>query len=235
MFMETAELYDAIYGSFKNYAAEALAIAAIVRVWQPRATTILDVGCGTGEHAKHLWSAHGFSVEGLDIDPALLAIARAKLPALEFFTGDMAAFALGRQFDVVLCLFSAIGYLKIPERITAALTCFRQHLKPGGLVLVEPWFEPAAFHAGAGPEVQATLGELRVKRSSNARVEDRISSLHFTYRVERWGQTRVIEEVHELGLLTKEEMLDCFGRAGLVATHAQPGLSGRGLYLAKPR
>ena len=54
MFSESAHLYDAIYRAFKDYAAEATSIATLVRGAHPTATTILDVGCGTGEHALHL-------------------------------------------------------------------------------------------------------------------------------------------------------------------------------------
>jgi hypothetical protein len=40
-------------------------------------------------------------------------------------------------------------------------------------------------------------------------------------------------ESHELGLFTTEELLECFRRAGLHATHDPHGPEGRGLFLAR--
>ena len=88
MFTESAEYYDAIY-SFKDYGSEAVQIADLVRSVQPSARTILDVACGTGEHALRLSRDHGFVVDGIDLDPALLDIARTKHPAGEFFQGQV--------------------------------------------------------------------------------------------------------------------------------------------------
>lgn len=149
MFSESAELYDAIYGAFKDYAAEADRIASLVHRLLPDARTILDVGCGTGEHARHLTATHGYVVDGLDIDPALLAVARRKLPDARFFQADMAAFDLGRRYEVVMCLFSSIGYLGDLDRVTAALRCFGRHLAADGAVIVEPWLTPGVFKADA--------------------------------------------------------------------------------------
>ena len=85
MFTESAELYDVIYFSFKDYRAEAAQIAALLRSLHPACRSLLDVGCGTGEHARLLASLHGFSVDGLDVSLDFLRIARAKHPAGRFF------------------------------------------------------------------------------------------------------------------------------------------------------
>src|SRR5262249_32549556 len=131
MFTESAEFYDAIY-SFKDYAAEAAQVAAKTRAARPDSRTILDVACGTGEHARLLAQRHGFEVDGLDLDPGLLRLARQKHPAGQFLQADMSDFTLGRRYDAILCLFSSIGYLVTLDRITRALVCFRRHLAPRG-------------------------------------------------------------------------------------------------------
>src|SRR5262249_31930264 len=112
MFSESAELYDLIYSQLKDYPAETFALASLIRAEHPTARTVLDVACGTAEHARLLAEAHGFDVDGLDLDPNFVRIARAKLTRGEVHEGDMTSFALPRKYDVVLCLFSSIGYVK---------------------------------------------------------------------------------------------------------------------------
>ena len=47
VFTESAEFYDAIYFTFKDYAGEAKDIADMIRAEHTRARTVLDVACGT--------------------------------------------------------------------------------------------------------------------------------------------------------------------------------------------
>ena len=134
MFQAPAELYDAIYFTFKDYAAEAADIAARIRAAHPAARTVLDVACGTGEHARLLAQSHGFAVDGLDLNADFLRLARAKHPAGNFIVADMTDFDMGRRYDAVICLFSSIGYLKTLPRVERALACFRRHTAPGGVI-----------------------------------------------------------------------------------------------------
>jgi len=105
----SAEWYDLIY-RWKDYRAEVNALRGYFARYESRPThTILDVACGTGAHLIHL-NDH-YTCTGLDYSPDMLRVARAKLPDLPIHEGDMRTFDLGMTFDVVLCLFSAIGYM----------------------------------------------------------------------------------------------------------------------------
>lgn len=233
MFTASAEYYDLLYATFKDYAAEAGRIAALVRQASPGCRTVLDVGCGTGEHAR-LLADRGFEVDGLDLSPAFLRIARAKHPAGRFFEADMGGFRLEGRYDVVLCLFSSIGYLTTIDRVTAALVCFRDHLSPGGVVVVEPWFAPGVLDP---TRVTTNVGDgngVRVVRTARAAIEGRLSRLFFDYAITDATGTRQMNEVHELGLYTTEELLGAFQNAGLEASFDPEGLTeNRGLYVAR--
>jgi ubiquinone/menaquinone biosynthesis C-methylase UbiE len=231
MFTESAEFYDAIY-SFKDYATEAAQIADRVRSLRAETRTILDVACGTGEHCRLLSEAHAFAVDGLDIDPGLLRVARQKHPAGRFFEADMSDFTLDQRYDAVLCLFSSIGYLVTLERVVGALACFRRHLAPDGIVLVEPWFPPGTLDTERVFRLHGTYRGVRVTRSARNQVEGRISRLHFEYEFDGPEGLQRATEVHELGLFTNEEMGDAFESAGLHAALDPTGLSGRGLWMA---
>lgn len=231
MFSESAEIYDALY-SFRDYASETAQIAEVVRRLHPDARTVLDVACGTGEHATRLAAQHGFAVDGLDLDPGMLRVARAKHPAGRFFEADMIDFSLDDRYDVVLCLFSSIAYLVALDRITRALSGFRRHLAPKGLVLVEPWFPPGELDPNRVWRLTATHQGMPVTRLSRNEVEGRLSRLLFEYEIESAHGLRRASEVHELGLFTQEEMRRAFSAAGLATTYDPVGLSGRGLWMA---
>jgi SAM-dependent methyltransferase len=178
MFAETPELYDQIYGSFKDYEAEVSQIAEVLAQEIPGARHVLDVGCGTAEHARLLHTRHGYQVAGLDIEPGFVGLAREKLPEADFWTGDMADFSLDRSFDVILCLFSAIGYVLTLDRLQSALSSFHAHLSPGGLALVEPWFEPGAWSHGRVFVHTAESDDLSIVRMSHSGQGDGRSSDH---------------------------------------------------------
>jgi len=233
MFSQSQALYDLIYGGMKDYAAEAREIASRIRSACPGAHAVLDVACGTGEHARHL-AAEGFAVDGIDLDPEFVRIARAKHPAGRFECADMREFALGRTYDAVLCMFSSIAYARTPEGVTAALSRCRAHVSPGGLVIVEPWFTPDAFMPGHVHLKTAEAAGVHVARMSHASVVGRLSRIHFEYLVGRADGIAHLVEDHEAGLFTIDEMLACFAAAGLSGAHERGGPMGRGLYVARP-
>src|SRR5690242_12139387 len=125
MFTKSAAFYDAIY-SFKDYSAEAVQVAAVIEQnKRSQGKTLLDVGCGTGQHLQYL--GENYQVEGLDLDGELLKIARGRCPDVPFHQADMVDFDLGKQFDVVTCLFSSIGYAKTVERLDSAIAHIAHH------------------------------------------------------------------------------------------------------------
>jgi SAM-dependent methyltransferase len=234
MYTETAELYDLVYSSFKDYDVEAGHLAELLRVAHPDARTVLDVACGSAEHARRLAERHGYRVDGVDLDPRFVDIARERLPGGTVHQGDMRDFDLGRRYDVVTCLFSSIGYVGTLDGLRAAFATFRRHVTDGGVVLVEPWLTPEAAQPGPVHVVTAEGEEVTVVRMSLLEVEGRDSRLRFEYLVGREDGIQHLRETHALGLFTVEETLEAFAAAGLAADHDPQGLSGRGLYVARP-
>jgi len=232
MFSASAEFYDRIYSTFKDYAGEATQIASLVRRINPQCQTVLDVACGTGEHAR-LLAAQGFVVDGLDLDPAFVRIAEQKHPAGRFVEADMSEFRLSRRYDAVLCLFSSIGYLQTLDRVTRALRCFREHMAPGGVIVIEPWFAPGVLDPDRVSRHTGEANGVRVSRVSRVEIEGRVSRLRFEYEITDGTGTRHMSEVHELGLFTTAELLRTFQDAGLDAEFDPQGLTDRGLYVAR--
>lgn len=231
MFSKSAQYYDEIYAAIdKDYAAEANKAHKIIQKYKKaNGKSLLDVACGTGLHASLL--SKYYQVEGLDLDPAMLAVAKKKHPKIPFHQGDIIDFDLGRQFDVIVCLFSSIGYVRTKSRLQKAIKNMGRHLLPGGILLIEPWFTPEQWHPGRTSMTEVNKPELKIVRMSYSAQKRNLSTIEFQYLI---GTPNGIEhsvEIHELGLFTHKEYRDAFKAAKLNVTHDTEGLDGRGLYI----
>jgi SAM-dependent methyltransferase len=232
MYTRMAELYDIIC-AHKNYASESRTLHELIdrcaRSPRRQRRTLLDVACGTGVHLSHF--REWYDVEGIELSPWMLRVARRRLPSVPLYQYDMRHFDLGRRFDAVTCLFSAIGYLRSVTELRRAIAAMARHVVPGGLVIVEPWLMPDRFMEGH-LDVHAAEGEgLKIARVSVSRREGDISVLDMHYTVASSGGVERFVERHELRLFTHEQYLAAFVAAGLVTAFDAEGLMGRGLYV----
>lgn len=215
---DLAEVYDTIYvtGVGKDYRAEAIAIAGLIRRRCPRAASLLDVACGTGLHLSHL-RRHFDHVEGLEAAAAMRRRAEARLPGVPIHSGDLRGFAIGRRFDAVTCLFSAIGYVRDETELNAGLAAMAAHLNPGGVLVVEPWFTPEQWRDGSLHHTVAEDGGRTVIRVSHSTRTGRTSVLSMHYLVAEAGVgVRHFTDEHALTLFTEEAYRAAFAGAGCV-------------------
>lgn len=236
MFLDSPELYDAIY-HFKNYARECELLRGLIKAAVPGARAMLDVACGTGEHARFL--KEHFAIDGVDLNEEYLRAARAKNPAGRYTRADMTDFNLGKTYDAVTCLFSAIGNTKTADRLEGAIACMARHVRPGGVLIVEPWFTPDHWNPGAqfihAGEIPRGIGAEMVCRMSLSGREGNISTLLFHYLRGSPDGIEHYSERLELGLFSREEMTRAFDSAAMEVRYEAEGLMGRGLYIARPR
>lgn len=239
MYGERADLYDRIY-HFKDYAAETARLRAmLLAAGVPDGARVVEAACGTGNYLLPL-SRH-YAVEGFDLNPAMAARARRKVPGAVVREADMRDFALDAPADVLLCLFSSFGYVE-PERIPDAAACFFRAVRPGGLAVVEPWITPDESKPGH-TVVQTYDGTtakppeaMRVVRAVTHLPEGRRSVFDFHWLVVTPAGVEHIVDHHELWQSTPDELLAAFRGAGFDATWIHPGpLTGRGtLWLRRP-
>lgn len=228
-FHPTAHVYDVFY-SFIPYEEHAAAVEAQIRTRNPEATTLLDVACGTGHHLEILVPDYE-RVVGADLDDAMLAVARRRLPDVDFHQADMRQFDIGEQFDAVTCLFSSIGYVRDQDGLDAAIGSMARHLAPGGVLVVEPWLQPDVFRADHVFAQSSTVGDVAVARVSRSSVpEPGVSRMDMEYLVASSEGIDHFTEVHEMGLFTPAQFAAAFESAGLAFEFVEGGTPiGRGL------
>lgn len=226
----TAETYDAIYEAMKDYAREAARLHMLIeRYQQSGGTMLLDMACGTGLHDQHL--QQWYQVEGADLSEAQLVVARKRLPAMTFHLADMTSFDLGKQYDIVTCLFSSIGHVTTLERMYRAISEMAKHLRPGGVLVVEPWIHPDDFVPGRRGTDFVELPDLIVARISSTEREGHICKLLMHHFVDRAGEVTHFVERHDAAMYTIDEYMDAFRAAGLKVWHDSEGLMGRGVFV----
>ncbi len=122
--------------------------------------SVLDAGCGTGEHALYL-AARGHEVWGLDFIPAAIERARAKAAErgldVHFQVGDALQLdRLGRTFDTIIDsgLFHTFSDEERPRYIAGLARC----LRPGGTMHILCFSDEEP--PGAGPR-RVTQQEIR--------------------------------------------------------------------------
>jgi SAM-dependent methyltransferase len=125
--------YDAVTG---DSATEAALIRDILGRRHRGAATLLDVACGTGAITALLSPA--YQVSGLDIAPAMLAVARDKLPGgTPLYLADMTSFTLSARFDAIVCAYQGVNHLLSLEAWKSFFGCAYRHLNAGGVFVFD--------------------------------------------------------------------------------------------------
>lgn len=229
IYSKSAKCYDRLY-AHKDYAGEADQLRDLIqeRLTKP-SLTLLDVACGTGLHIDQLKAY--FNVQGLDICEELLEIARKRNPKVTFHIGDMTNFDIGTQFDVVICLFSSIGYVRTLHRLRLAIRSMARHLEPDGLLIVEPWFSPEDWHPNTVHALFIDDPELKIARVSTSFTEGKLSVFDLHHLIGTPEGTEHVVEHHEMGLFETQEMVAVMEEENLTVEYDPEGLIGRGLFL----
>lgn len=219
-----AHAYDALYRE-KDYAAECdLIEAAFASHGAGEISRVLDLGCGTGNHALPL-TERGLDVTGVDRSPEMLRAARAKAAALgtidtepRFVEGDVRTTELGETFDAVLMMFAVLGYQLDNDDVRAALGTARRHLEPGGLFLFDVWYGPAVLSERPGERIKVVdleSGE-RLIRATSGRLDSFHHLCEVSYRLFRGRDSGFEEttETHRMRYFFPQELRFFLGMSG---------------------
>jgi SAM-dependent methyltransferase len=224
---EYANAYDTVYND-KDYVREIGIIDCLLQAHKDGPIrTILDLGCGTGNHALPL-AQQGYEVVGIDRSAEMLACARDKAVSrwlkgdANFYQDDIRRVQLAQSFDACLMMFAVLGYQRENRDVLAALRTARRHLRSGGLFIFDTWYGPAVLRQGPSDRVKliptekghvlrAASGELDVQRHL-CRVR------YLLWKMEGQRLAGYTEEVHNMRYFFPLELnlfLECSGFAPL--------------------
>jgi len=214
-FSSSAVVYDLLYAAAgKNYEAEADELHTLIHARCPDARSLLDVACGTGAHLQHLQTR--YQVAGIDAAPAMLDVARQRLPGVSLTEADMRSFDLGRTFDAVTCLFSAIGYMRTTDELDEAVATLARHLSPGGVLVVDGWIRPESWRdPGIVQSLSGGTNDIVAARVARSYREGDHTTLELHHLVGTINGIDHIVESHDLTLFADDAYRAAFARAGL--------------------
>jgi SAM-dependent methyltransferase len=139
------------------------------------AQRILDVGCGTGRHAREL-ASRGFVVHGIDISERFVAIAAQDAPTGATFERlDARSMRFDEEFDAVICLCQgAFGMMTADGDDAAVVGGMSRALREGGRLALSAfnayfavkYHDDAVFDAATGvsherTEIRSEAGQVR--------------------------------------------------------------------------
>jgi len=232
---ELAKYYDLLY-EWKDYAKEARTIEQLIERYKvTTGKALLDVGCGTGKHLQYL--SRRFECVGMDVNEPMLDQARRNVQGVRFIRGDMVDFSLGRKFDVIVCLFSSIGFVRTYRKLARTLRNFADHLQLGGVVIIEPWFTKSTARSGYIHVLSQGDDRLRIVRVDFTRVKRGLTVIDEGIMVAKKDVGITAYKDHMvMGLFEQGEFLRLMRKAGFEARYLKRSLApGRGLYVGIKR
>lgn len=144
---ESKPWYKALYAKFDTYDEEPYTQTTteevgllVEQLSQARATSLLDIGCGTGRHALEL-ASRGYQVTGVDLSEAMITRARRHAAErsldVDFQVGDARHLPFEQQFDAAILLCEGgFSLVETDEMDVEILESAHRSLKPGGLFIM---------------------------------------------------------------------------------------------------
>lgn len=138
-YSKLAIIYDEIMAHV-DYETWAKYISKIIKKWHPRATSLLDIACGTGNLLKKL-SSYNYNLAGFDASFNMLSQAKQKFNSIEnpipLWVADIRNFALNYSTDIIICTYDSINYVHHLEECSDVFHCVSNVLTNHGLFIFD--------------------------------------------------------------------------------------------------
>jgi SAM-dependent methyltransferase len=206
------EVYDKLYADMKDYRWEAGQVLNAVPVDDGR---LVNFGCGTGLHDQYF--VNEFDVVGVDVNSAMLDVARRKNHRARYVQGEITSVSLRGEFDVAVSLFGVLSYLDDNEELEEAIWNMSECLGDEGVLVID-YLEPRRKPIEEGPLQPHTYQEegVSVARTGEAKVpsEEELVMRYQTVVADKSG-VHHFEDVHHLQPFSRDDYESAFSNAGL--------------------
>src|SRR5438105_5368700 len=204
---EYADAYDYLYKD-KNYTEECRLIDSLLQSYgNGTVRSVLDLGCGTGNHVLPL-AEKGYKLVGVDRSARMLDAARQKLSNQRlsgqtvFYEGDIRSFRVEQSFDASLMMFAVLGYQLENRDVLAALRTARRHVESGGILIFDVWYGPAVLREGPSDRVKLIATEEgQILRLASGQVDVQHQLCKVSYHLWRMEGDRLRGETEETHLM----------------------------------
>ena len=213
IFGKYSSYYDLI-NKDKDYLSEVEYIHELIQKHNPGADSILDLGCGTGNHDFFL-KEKGYKVTGIDNSKEMLSVAKSKITSksstLKFVQGDIRNVRLGKQYDVIISLFHAMSYQITNEDLMSVFETAKFHLKEGGVFIFDCWYGPAVLTDRPSVRVKRleddSISIVRVAEPTMFPNENRVDvNYDILIKNKASGLVEEVKETHRMRYLFKPEI-----------------------------
>ncbi len=184
-FNNYSKYYDLLYKD-KDYKAESNYVFNLLQSFNPTVQSILELGCGSGNHAAHL-TQNNIQIVGLERSETMVNEALAKnIQNFKPILGDITKFELNHKFDAVISLFHVISYLTDNQSLISCFQSVHKHLNDKGLFLFDIWFTPAVYSQKPETRVKRleneTLSVVRIAESTSD-FENNVVTVNFEVQI----------------------------------------------------
>ncbi|WP_298262445.1 class I SAM-dependent methyltransferase [uncultured Lutibacter sp.] len=199
-FKNYSKYYDLLYKD-KNYEAESQYVVNKIKEYFPKAKQIIDLGSGSGAHAKY-FCKEGYSVIGIEKSEQMLLLSKEKqIKGFKAFKGDISNYNLSQKFDVAISLFHVISYLNEND---AVINCFKttyNQLNKNGIFIFDVWYTPAVYHQKPNTKIKRfSNDQIDIVRISESRIITNKNLVEVDFQVliidKMTSKTEKIKEKH---------------------------------------
>ena len=136
---ELAEFYD-LMRQYRDYDLESKFADIIIQNCYPNAKNVLDIFCGTGEHAIKM-AQRGYVVTGIDASQDMINLAEEKTKkagvSIDYHCTDIKNFIPTSKYDAAYCLGYTFLYMLTHSDVLDFFKIIHDILVPEGVFLVD--------------------------------------------------------------------------------------------------
>ena len=129
---QVAASYDRVAEQWLDISAYGFAQIERAVALVKRKGVALDVGCGAGR-CFDLLARHGLATDGIDVSPAMVALARDRHPDARLFQADICRWEVPRTYDLIVA-WDSVWHVPLAQQ-EAVLTKLCRGLAAGGVLI----------------------------------------------------------------------------------------------------